>query len=278
VNAGSNTGQPKQKVTTLFDNIAPGYDNAALRFFPFCADQIVSLLKPVAGQKVLDVATGTGAVAVALAQALRPGGRVMGIDLSEGMLARAAENIRKMALDNVDLFQMDAEHLEFKRGYFDAAVCSFGLFFMPQMDKALREIVRVTRSGGKVLFTSFTASAFQPMREQMFADLAQSGVDPSQLHMASEKLIKAQDCLDLMQQAGLQDTSVQEKQLGYHLQSAEDWWSIIWNSGSRRLIDQLSSEQRAQFHINHIAAIQKLATEKGIWMDVSVLFSSGVVK
>jgi len=270
--------QQKQSVTALFDNVAPGYDNAALRFFPFCADQIVGLLKPRPGQKVLDVATGTGAVAVALAQALRPGGRVIGIDLSEGMLAKAEQNIRKMALDNVDLFQMDAEHLEFKRDYFDASVCSFGLFFMPQMDKALRELVRVTKLGGTVLFTSFAAGAFQPMRQQMFADLAEFGVAPSQLRLASDKLTSAQECTDLMERAGLRDTSVQEKQLGYHLQSAEDWWSIVWNSGSRRLIGQLSDDQRVEFRVKHTAKIQKLATDKGIWMDVNVLFSFGVVK
>lgn len=270
--------QQKQTVSALFDTVAPGYDNAASRFFPFCADQIVDLLKPRPGQKVLDVATGTGAVAVALAQALRPGGRVIGIDLSEGMLARAGENINKMALDNVDLFQMDAEHLQFKRDYFDASVCSFGMFFMPHMDKSMREIVRVTKPGGTVLLTSFAASAFQPMRREMFAELERFGIASSHLHMASDRLTTIQDCLNLMGQAGLGETVVREKQLGYHLLSAEDWWTIIWNSGSRRLIDRLSADQRAQFKIKHTAEIQKLATDTGIWMDVKVLFSCGVVK
>ena len=94
--------QHKRNVTAVFDAIASGYDNAALRFFPFCADHIVTLLNPKSGLKFLDAATGTGAVA--LAQAVRPGGRVIGIDLSETMLARAQHNIQKMALDNVDLF------------------------------------------------------------------------------------------------------------------------------------------------------------------------------
>jgi SAM-dependent methyltransferase len=234
--------------------------------------------KPRPGQKVLDVATGTGAAAVALAQALSPGGRVIGVDLSEAMLAKAGQNIRKMALDNVDLFQMDAERLEFKRDYFDASVCSFGLFFMPQMDKALRELVRVTKPGGTVLFTSFAVSAFQPLRQKMFADLAGFGLAPSSLHMASDKLTTPRECLRLLEQADLRDTGVQEKQLGYHLQSAEDWWTIIWNSGARRLIGLLNNDQRMQFRLKHTAQIQKLVSDKGIWMDVAVLFSSGVVK
>jgi ubiquinone/menaquinone biosynthesis C-methylase UbiE len=269
--------QHKHKVTGIFDTIALGYDNAALRFFPFCADNIVSVLQPKPGQKVLDVATGTGAVAVALAQAVRPGGRVIGIDLSEGMLARAQHNLEKMALDNVDLFPMDAENLEFKRDYFDASVCSFGLFFMPQMDKALNELVRVTKTGGTVMFTSFSEDAFQPLRKQMFADLADCGLERANLQMASEKLTAPEECQRLMQQADLAQAQVRKKQLGYHLQSAEEWWAVLWNSGARRLISQLDDERRAQFRIKHTAAIQKLATDKGIWMDVEVLFSSGTV-
>ncbi len=272
------TERQKQAVTEVFDTIASDYDNAALRFFPFCADHVVKTLNPRPGQKVLDVATGTGAVAVALAQAVRPGGRVIGVDLSEAMLVRAEANVKKMALDNVDLFCMDAESLEFKRHYFDASVCSFGLFFMPEMHKALKELVRVTKPGGPVLFTSFANTAFQPMRAMMFEDLAAVGVEPSQLHLASDKLTVAQDCEDLLRQAGLDDIHVRTQQLGYHLQSFEDWWTIIWNSGARRLVNKLDDAQRTQFHLAHSNRIQALATDKGIWMDVQVLISSGEVK
>jgi ubiquinone/menaquinone biosynthesis C-methylase UbiE len=271
------TSEKKRKITALFDTVAAGYDSAELRFFPFCADQIVDLLKPKPGQKVLDVATGTGAVAVALAQAVRPGGRVIGIDLSASMLAQAERNINKMALDNVDLFQMDAESLEFKRDYFNASVCSFGVFFMPNMDKALKALVRVTKTGGTVMITSFSKSAFEPMRSKLLEDLADFGVEPSKLQFSSQKLTDPDDCQGLLERAGLAEVKVQRKQLGYHLQSAEQWWAIQWNSGARRLIDQLSEEQRAQFRIKHTAAIQELASENGIWMDVEVLFSSGVV-
>jgi ubiquinone/menaquinone biosynthesis C-methylase UbiE len=267
----------KQSVSDIFDTVAPGYDNAALRFFPFCADQIANELNPKPGQKILDVATGTGAVAIALAQAVRSGGRVIGIDLSEGMLARAGENIRKMALDNVDLFQMDAEQLEFKSNYFDASVRSFGLFFMPQMDKALRELVRATKPGCAVLFTSFSESAFQPLRNRMFDDLAAMGIEPGDLKMASQKLTDPKECQRLLDVAGLANTGIQKKQLGYHLQSAEDWWTILWSSGARRLISKLDDDRRAQFRTKHTANIQQLATDKGIWLDVEVLFSSGVV-
>ena len=170
-----------------------------------------------------------------------------------------------MALDNVNLFCMGAESLEFKSHYFDTSVCSFGLFFMPAMHKALKELVRVTKPGGTVLFTSFAKTAFQPMRAMLFEDLAAVGMDPSQLHLASDKLTEAQDCEDLLLQAGLADFHVRTQQLGYHLQSFEDWWAILWNSGVRRLVNQLDDAQRAQFRLSHSNRIQAQASDKGIW-------------
>ncbi|WP_455204750.1 class I SAM-dependent methyltransferase [Kaarinaea lacus] len=277
MNDSNDFQQQKDNVAQVFNTVSTGYDNAALRFFPFCADHIVSTLKPRPGQKILDVATGTGAVAVALAQAIRPQGRVIAIDLAEGMLARAEHNVNKMALDNVDLFQMDAEQLDFKRDYFDASVCSFGLFFMPQMQRALNEWVRVTKPGGTVLFTSFTSNAFQPQREKMFTLLSEYGVDVSGNRFASDKLTDPDVCQNLMEQAGLKNIRVEKKQLGYHLNSAQDWWEVMWNSAGRRPLLQLDDEQRADFRIKHTAEIQQMATEKGVWMDVEVLFTSGIV-
>jgi ubiquinone/menaquinone biosynthesis C-methylase UbiE len=267
----------KQSVTQVFDTVAPGYDNAALRFFPFCADQILGLLKPKPGQTILDVATGTGAVAVALAQAVLPQGRVTGVDLSEAMLARAQHNIEKMGLDNVDLFTMDAEHLDFRRDNFDATVCSFGLFFMPQMAAALTEWARVTKRGGQVLFTSFSPSAFQPQRRMMFELMQEYDVDMEGAKFASDELTDAQRCRQLMLDAGLLEVTQHRKQLGYHLQSAKEWWSVLWNSAGRRPLLLLNDEQLKEFQARHLQQVQTLATSKGIWLDVEVLFTSGRV-
>lgn len=81
--------EKKRQITAGFNDVAKTYNHSVLRFFPFCADRIVSILKPNSSYKILDVATGTGVVAMACAQAVQGGGRVIGIDLSEGMLEQA---------------------------------------------------------------------------------------------------------------------------------------------------------------------------------------------
>ncbi|MCF6209447.1 MAG: methyltransferase domain-containing protein [Gammaproteobacteria bacterium] len=93
--SGLDTQARKQKVISVFDEVAGGYDSPALRFFPFSAERALGHLNPKPGSKILDAATGTGALAMALAQAVGPQGRVIGIDLSTAMLERAAHNAAK---------------------------------------------------------------------------------------------------------------------------------------------------------------------------------------
>lgn len=127
-----NTPEPeqiKQGIKQTFNLVASGYDTPAMRYFPFAADRLAALLKPNRGSRVLDVATGTGMAAIALAQMIAPQGRVQGIDISDKMLDKAQVNIDKAGLSNIDLHAMDAERLDFRSNYFDAASCAFGLFF-----------------------------------------------------------------------------------------------------------------------------------------------------
>ena len=108
----------KLKITEVFDTVSARYDNPATRFFPFCADRLITHLQPCPGYKILDIATGTGAVAMPAAQAILPGGRVQAIDLSEKMLDVAAKNIHRVGVNNVDYHVMDACKLDFKSNYF----------------------------------------------------------------------------------------------------------------------------------------------------------------
>ncbi|WP_455221473.1 class I SAM-dependent methyltransferase [Kaarinaea lacus] len=269
--------QHKQRVVGVFNTIAPGYDNAALRFFVFAADRVVSELKPQPGQKVLDVATGTGAVAISCARALKPDGRVMAIDLSQAMLDKALENAKRMGLDNIDQFHMDADSLEFGKNYFHHTLCSFGLFFLPDMLKALREWVRVTRPGGKVLFTSFAKTAFKPMADIFIEQLESYGVEMNNPPFASQRLADSEVCLELLQSAGLESNHVASAQVGYHLHCIDDWWAVVWNSGMRGLVQRLDENRQNEFKQQHLAAIRSLFGEKGLWMDVEVLLSQGTV-
>lgn len=266
-------------IIALFDRLAAGYDGPALRFHPFCADRLVRYVQPAPGQKILDVATGTGAVAVAMAQAVGPEGRVHAIDLSEAMLAKAQANVRKMALANVDFQHMDAGRLDFRKDYFHATVCSLSLFYLPDMGDALRDWARVTRPGGRVVFSIFGPGVFQPMLDRLIEQVLGEGgalpAWPDGARLACERIRDAAHCEALLREAGLEAVAVEALQLGYHLAKPEDWWEIVTNSDLRALVDSLPEGRREAVREAHLASLADLVTDNGLWLEVEVLVAVG---
>jgi len=266
----------KKQVRQVFDSLAAAYDCPATRFFPFCADRLVSFVRPAPGTRVLDVATGTGAVAVPFAQAVGPDGRVTAIDFSFAMLDKAEINIRKMALSNIDLHEMDAERLDFRKNYFHSVVCSYGLFFIPGMAAALREWVRVLCPGGKLAFTSFEETAFQPMLDDFVDRLQAYGVQLPEGPFGSKRISSLQHCRELLQEAGLVDIEAEVVQMGYHLADENDWWEVVNNTAMRALLEQVPHDGQADFRREHLAFVATQKNENGLWMDVQTRFVSGI--
>jgi ubiquinone/menaquinone biosynthesis C-methylase UbiE len=271
------TPDPHAEMVAVFNRVAAGYDNPASRFFPFCADRLIVRLNPARGSKILDVATGTGVVAMAAMQAVGHAGRVMAIDLAEGMLDRLQEKIDKFGISNIDLHVMDAAALEFRREYFDHVVCSFGIFFLPDMSVGLREWARVTKPGGRVLFTVFGMQAFQPMMELFIRRIENYGVDApdEDTPFAAMRLADPERCRDLLSGTGFKDIEVHTEQLGYHLKDEAEWWEVIWNSGMREWIERIPLTRQELFRAEHLADVRPLMGEQGLWLNVETLFAAG---
>jgi len=104
------------------------------------------------GMHVLDLASGTGEPSLSLAKAVGSAGRVVATDLVPEMLEAARENARAQGLSQVEFQVADAEHLPFQAGEFDRVTCRFGLMFFPDVQKALGEIRRVLKPGGRISF------------------------------------------------------------------------------------------------------------------------------
>lgn len=103
----------------------------------------------VPGQRVLDVACGTGLVTLRAASLVAPGGEVAGTDISEEMVAIARETTRTLKIDNVVFERMDAEELAFGDDTFTTVLCALGLMYVPDPEKAVAEIHRVLHPGGR---------------------------------------------------------------------------------------------------------------------------------
>jgi ubiquinone/menaquinone biosynthesis C-methylase UbiE len=105
---------------------------------------------PRVGERVLDVACGTGLVTFAAAAAVGPGGAVLGVDLSNAMVDAGRQRAQQRGLPNVGFARMDAEDLVLPEAGFDVVLCALGLMYLPDPARAVREMHRVLRPGGRV--------------------------------------------------------------------------------------------------------------------------------
>jgi ubiquinone/menaquinone biosynthesis C-methylase UbiE len=142
----------KTRDASSYDAVTNQFDLFTERLSRPLAARLIELacLKP--SEHVLDVGTGTGVVALPAAEHVGRNGKVIGIDLSEGMLARAQAKAERAGLgDQVEFRRMDAETLELEDQSFDAALSLFALFHFPNPLSAIKEMFRVLRPNGRLV-------------------------------------------------------------------------------------------------------------------------------
>ena len=165
-------GDPEQ-VRDLFDRIAPAYDSLndllSLGLHRIWKRQAVAWLAPRPGERLLDLCCGTGDLALVLAEKVRPGGLVLGLDAAAAPLERARQRARRQPWLPVEFRQGDAAATGLVDGWADGAVMAYGLRNLPDPAEGLRELHRLLRSGGRAAVLDFnrpadaqgTAAAFQ---------------------------------------------------------------------------------------------------------------------
>lgn len=145
----------KKWVSEIFDRTASEYGQKSSSFFSYFGKRLVEQVNVLPDQHVLDIATGRGAVLFPLADAVGPLGKVVGIDISQQMIAQTSKEVLERGINWVKLLCMDAEHLDFPDNSFDYAFCGFGLFFLPSIPIALAEFKRVLKPQGKLVVSTW---------------------------------------------------------------------------------------------------------------------------
>lgn len=158
----------KEQVADMFDNISRKYDllnhTLSLGIDILWRRKAIRLLKPFAPQTVLDIATGTGDFAVEAVK-LKPK-KIIGVDISEGMLEVGREKIAQKGLDDlIELNYGDAENLAFEDNKFDVLTVAFGVRNFENLKKGLSEMFRVTSEGGHVMIIEFSKPRKFPVKQ-----------------------------------------------------------------------------------------------------------------
>lgn len=163
-----NDKSKKEQVTEMFDNISENYDflNHSLSFGidVLWRKKTVKHVKKQKPSAILDVATGTADLAIALTSTGAK--KIVGVDLSQGMLNVGIEKVKKRQLDQIITLQKaDSEHLPFENNTFDTVTISFGIRNVENPLKGLQEMHRVLNANGKVYVLEFSMPTAFPFKQ-----------------------------------------------------------------------------------------------------------------
>lgn len=162
-------GEKAAQVEQMFDNIAPTYDKLNHRL-SWDIDRgwrkkAIQQLAPHQPQTILDIATGTGDFAILAAEMLHPV-KLIGADISEGMMQIGREKVAQKGLDSIiDFAKEDCLALSYPDGSFDAVTAAFGIRNFADLDKGLREMCRVLKPGGHLSIVELTTPVKFPMKQ-----------------------------------------------------------------------------------------------------------------
>ncbi|HEY9670323.1 MAG TPA: methyltransferase domain-containing protein [Waterburya sp.] len=233
---------------------------------------LVELAQLQPGQHILDIATGTGIVAIAAAQRVGAEGKVVGVDFTPGMLNQARRKIAAAGLQNIELIEADAETINFEDERFDAIFCATAIVLLSDIPSALHNWYRWLQKGGIVAFSCWSrTSFFTPVITNV---CAKYGLSLPNLH---EPLGSPQKCQTLLQEIGFKDIEIKTEQFGSYLSldEAKNYWKGKWLHANGHPLFHLSEEQMEQLKAEFKTEIETLATEQGVWHENTTFFVVG---
>lgn len=240
----SATEDAKKKAAATYNAAADFFDHPANTFWERYGRTTIKHLQPSPGAHVLDVCCGSGASALPAAELVGPTGSVIGVDLAENLLQLAQAKATQRGLTNVQFESGDLTDLRFADGAFDAVVCVFGIFFVPDMEAALRELRRVLRREGRMAITTWGPRLFEPLNTAFWNSVRNIRPDLYKGFNPWDRICEAEALRSLLATAGLQNIQIIAEADSQPVGSFEEWWAAVLGSGYRGTVDQLSTAER----------------------------------
>jgi ubiquinone/menaquinone biosynthesis C-methylase UbiE len=270
---GEPLGEAAQRAARAYGAAADHFGLPALGFWDRFGAETVARLGLTVGNTVLDLCCGAGGSAIPAARAVGPAGRVLGIDVAAPLLEQARARAAAENLGHVEFRHGDATSTGLPAGGFDAVICVFGVFFVPEMAAFIAEMWRLTGPGGVLAITTWGPGLFEPANT-VFWDGVRV-IEPSLFKAFNpwDDITTPQALRDLYARAGVAGADALAVPARHELDSPDRFWDVALGTGYRATIDALSGDQR---ELLRDRVLGQLRAQQVTTLQTDVVFGTAV--
>jgi ubiquinone/menaquinone biosynthesis C-methylase UbiE len=241
------TGTPsdaKNGAAATYNAAADAFDDPANTFWARFGRISVERLALKPGARVLDVCCGSGASAIPAAQIVGPHGSVLGVDLADRLLELARAKADSLGLRNTDFRTGDMLDLGLPPADFDAVVCVFGVFFVPDIGSAVRALWDNVRPGGRLAITTWGPRFLEPANTAFWDSVSDVRPDLYKGFNPWDRICDPASLDAVLRAGGVHHAEVVAESGVHAIESPEAWWAAVLGTGYRGTIEQLTPQQR----------------------------------
>jgi len=257
-----------------FDRVAPGFFSSPLSYFETHGAGLVSAAGVKSGDRVLDLACGAGSASIPAASIVGRSGKLVGIDISRGMLDVAARRARTEGFHWAEFHQRPVEELDLEER-FDVALCGFAVHHFDDQTTVPRVMARHLEPGGRWAFSLWAEGSSEPHRtvfnrliRELRPDLAAApGRSGPQGRAAIERLAH---------ESGLSTRAIELAEVDHVLDNFDDYWHYVKTSGGRSLLTRVSEDEAQRIRDGLQAAIAPHLDSQGrLTLCMDALYVTG---
>lgn len=267
----------KHQMSELYSKVSGTYGETRHDFFSDFGKCCFANLTINEDARILDVATGKGAMLFPALDKTGHSGKVYGIDISPGMIRETAAKVKEQNFSNAELKVMDGEMMDFEDNLFDLVTCGFAIFFFPDLQKVLAEFKRVLNPSGQIALSTWLhdpRSAF--CGGGWFWDLYGKYVPSHQVTGTGPDFGTEEGMFKILNKSGFKEIRFSKVEKTYYYADEEEWWQEQSSHGGRRALETIPGEKLAGFKTEVFAKLQEYKDSRGVYNKIPVLFSYAV--